>query len=71
MPVCEHYQTTKGLGNSTSHSVPLEVQSLVGTDLLGPLKEIDGYKYIDTAVYYIQASLLSRAFKRKDCGGSI
>ena len=49
MLACEQYQTTKGSGNSTPHP---SFWSHIGINLLGALKEIDGYRYIVTAVDY-------------------
>ena len=44
--VCQHVNTTKlQKGQETLHpiGIPLMVCTLIGIDLLGPLKEIDNY----------------------------
>ena len=49
VPAFEHYQTT---GKEILNPIPVlhKVWSHIGIDLIGPLKEIDGYKYIVTDV---------------------
>ena len=66
MPACEHYQTTKKQKSLHSILVPPQVCSQIGINKLGQLKEIDGYKYVVTAVVYIV--YIGRAFKRKNTG---
>ena len=69
--VSKHVNTTKlQKGQKTLHPIPLPVKvwSQIGIDLLGPLKAIDGYKYIVTALDYI--SKFVQAESLKTWGGS-
>ena len=53
--LCQHVITYKNIRvRKTLHPilVPLKVSSQIGIDLIGPLKESDGYRYIVTAVDY-------------------
>ena len=65
MPTYEHYQTTKG--SETLHPIPVPVKawSQIGIDLFGPLKEIDGHRYIVTAVDYTSKSVGTELLKDK------
>ena len=49
-------------------SVPLKVWSQIGIKLLHLLKELHGYKYIVTAVYYTSAFVEAEPLKEKDWG---
>ena len=65
MKVHEHYQTTKYQETLHHILVPLMVWIQTSIDLFGPLKEINGNKYIVIAVDYKSKFVEAEPLKEK------